>query len=162
MMGGPKTVDKTKEVFMLWVELEAVDAVLDAMEKAIENKVSTVVVTAIDVMTQALSEFGAEVVPPQRILKMLPELLEHQDQNVRACSMELTSDLCRWIGKDSVKSILLLEIRNKMLEKKLDAWLANVSGTRKPYCQTRSEQDKEPEQEAVYETVLAFLKNLEL
>jgi cytoskeleton-associated protein 5 len=37
---------------------------------------------------------------------MLPELFDHQDQNVRASSKGLTLELCRWIGKDNVKSIL--------------------------------------------------------
>ncbi|KAI7998760.1 Protein MOR1 [Camellia lanceoleosa] len=53
-----------------------------------------------------ISEFGAKIVPPKRILKMLPELFDHQDQNVRASSKGLTLELCRWIGKEPVKSIL--------------------------------------------------------
>ncbi|KAI9078498.1 hypothetical protein K1719_039523 [Acacia pycnantha] len=58
----------------------------DAMEKAIKNKVAKAVIPARDVMIQALSEFGAKILPPKRILKMLPELFDHQDQNVRASS----------------------------------------------------------------------------
>ncbi|KAL4564409.1 hypothetical protein LXL04_028473 [Taraxacum kok-saghyz] len=65
---------------MLWVELEAVDAFLDAMDKAIKAKVAKAVVPAIDVLFQALSEFGSKIVPPKRILKMLPELFDHQDK----------------------------------------------------------------------------------
>ncbi|KAL2956590.1 hypothetical protein AAZX31_18G094500 [Glycine max] len=55
--------------------------ITDGMEKAIKNKVAKAVVPAIDVMFQALSDFGAKIVPPKRILKMLPELFDHQDQN---------------------------------------------------------------------------------
>ncbi|KAG5622632.1 hypothetical protein H5410_007850 [Solanum commersonii] len=87
----------------------------DAMEKAIKNKVAKAVVPAIDVMFQALSEFGTKIVPPKRILKMLPELFDHQDQNVRASSKGLTLELCRWIGKDPVKSILFEKMRDTML-----------------------------------------------
>ncbi|KAG6755568.1 hypothetical protein POTOM_041399 [Populus tomentosa] len=122
----------------------------DAMEKAIKNKVSKAVVPAIDVMFQALSEFGAKVVPPKRILKMLPELFDHQDQNVRASSKGLTLELCRWIGKDPVKSILLEKMRDTM-KKELEAELVNVTGTAKPSRKIRSEQDKEPEPEGVSE-----------
>lgn len=61
------------------------------------------------------SEFGAKVVPPKRILKMLPELFDHQDQNVRASSKGLTLELCRWIGKDVVKSILFEKMRDTMV-----------------------------------------------
>ncbi|KAM2730989.1 hypothetical protein EV1_002177 [Malus domestica] len=152
LTGRPKTVEKAQAAFMLWVELEAVDAFLDAMEKAIKNKVSKAVVPAIDVMFQALSEFGAKVVPPKRILKMLPELFDHQDQNVRACSKGLTLELCRWIGKDPVKSILFEKMRDTM-KKELEAELVNVKGTARPSRKIRSEQDKEPEKEAVSEAV---------
>jgi len=62
-----------------------------------------------------ISEFGAKVVPPKRILKMLPELFDHQDQNVRASSKGLTLELCRWIGKDPVKSILFEKMRDTMV-----------------------------------------------
>ncbi|CAI0393663.1 unnamed protein product [Linum tenue] len=152
LTGRPKTVEKAQAAFMLWVELEAVDVFLDVMEKAIKNKVSKAVVPAIDVMFQALSEFGAKVIPPKRILKMLPELFDHQDQNVRACSKGLTLELCRWIGKDPVKSILLEKMRDTM-KKELEAELANVSGAAKPSRKIRSEQDKEPEPESVAEAV---------
>ncbi|XP_038695975.1 protein MOR1-like [Tripterygium wilfordii] len=152
LTGRPKTVAKAQAIFMLWVELEAVDVFLDAMEKAIKNKVAKAVVPAIDVMFQALSEFGAKIVPPKRVLKMLPELFDHQDQNVRASSKGLTLELCRWIGKDPVKSILFEKMRDTM-KKELEAELVNVTGTAKPSRKIRSEQDKEPEPEAVSEVM---------
>ncbi|WCJ24432.1 ARM repeat superfamily protein [Euphorbia peplus] len=150
LTGRPKTVEKAQAAFMLWVELEAVDVFLDTMEKAIKNKVAKAVVPAIDVMFQALSEFGAKIVPPKRILKMLPELFDHQDQNVRASSKGVTLELCRWIGKDPVKSILFEKMRDTM-KKELEAELVNVTGTAKPSRKIRSEQDKEPEPEAMSE-----------
>ncbi|XP_022977426.1 protein MOR1-like [Cucurbita maxima] len=152
LTGRPKTVEKAQAVFMLWVELEAVDVFLDAMEKAIKNKVAKAVVPAIDVMFQALSDFGAKVVPPKRILKMLPELFDHQDQNVRASSKGLTLELCRWIGKDPVKSILFEKMRDTM-KKELEAELVNVTGSVRPSRKIRSEQDKEPEKEDASEAV---------
>jgi cytoskeleton-associated protein 5 len=54
-------------------------------------------------------------VPPKKILKMLPELFDHPDQNVRASSKGLTLELCRWIGKDPVKSILFEKMRDTMV-----------------------------------------------
>lgn len=152
LTGRPKTVEKAQAVFMLWVELEAVDVFLDTMEKAIKNKVAKAVVPAIDVMFQALSEFGTKIVPAKRILKMLPELFDHQDQNVRASSKGVTLELCRWIGKDPVKSILFEKMRDTM-KKELEAELVNVTGTARPSRKIRSEQDKEPEPEAASEVV---------
>ncbi|KAJ8426688.1 hypothetical protein Cgig2_018779 [Carnegiea gigantea] len=155
----PKTVEKAQMVLLLWVELEAIEAFLDAMEKAIKNKAAKAIVPAIDVMFQALSEFGIKIVPPKRVLKMLPELFDHQDQNVRASSKGLMLELCRWIGKDPVKSILFEKLRDTMVllfyfvifpflpflhhvnmmadllfskKKELEAELVIVSGTAKP------------------------------
>lgn len=62
-----------------------------------------------------ISEFGSKIVPPKRILKMLPELFDHQDQNVRASSKGVTLELCRWIGKEPVKSILFEKMRDTMV-----------------------------------------------
>ncbi|MCL7034943.1 hypothetical protein MKW94_023873 [Papaver nudicaule] len=152
LTGRPKTVEKSQAVFLLWVELEATDVFLDSMEKAIKAKVAKAVVPAIDVMFQALSDFGSKVVPPKRILKMLPELFDHQDQNVRASSKGLTLELCRWIGKDPVKSILFEKMRDTM-KKELEAELVNVTAGARPTRKIRSEQDKEPEPEAVSEAV---------
>jgi len=61
------------------------------------------------------SEFGVKIVPAKRILKMLAELFDHQDQNVRESAKGLTIELCRWIGKDSVKSILFEKMRDTMV-----------------------------------------------
>jgi hypothetical protein len=46
---------------------------------------------------------------------MLPELFDHPDQNVRASSKGLTLELCRWIGKEPVKSILFEKMRDTMV-----------------------------------------------
>lgn len=61
------------------------------------------------------SSFGTKVVPPKRIMKMLPDLFDHPDQNVRACSKGLTIELCRWIGKDAVKNLLFDKMRDTMV-----------------------------------------------
>ena len=66
------------------------------------------------------SEFGTKVVPPKKILKMLPKIFDHQDQNVRASAKGLTLELCRWIGKDPVKSILFEKMRDTMVSTKLN------------------------------------------
>ncbi|KAF3582062.1 hypothetical protein DY000_02029390 [Brassica cretica] len=152
LTGRPKTVQKAQDALLLWVELEAVDVFLDTLEKAIKNKVAKAVVPAVDVMFLAISEFGSKIIPPKRILKMLPELFDHQDQNVRASAKGVTIELCRWIGKDPVKSILFEKMRDTM-KKELEAELANVSGGAKPSRKIRSEQDKEPEAEASSDVV---------
>ncbi|KAI7986863.1 Protein MOR1 [Camellia lanceoleosa] len=44
----------------------------------------------------------------------MSELFDHQDQNVRASSKGLTLELCRWIGKEPVKSILFEKMQDTM------------------------------------------------
>ncbi|CAM6101171.1 unnamed protein product [Calypogeia fissa] len=148
LTGRPKTIEKAQAVLLLWIELEATETFLDAMEKAVKNKVSKAVVLAVDVMYQSVSQFGTKVVPPKKILKMLPELFEHQDQNVRAAAKGLTIELCRWIGKDTVKSILFEKMRDAM-RKELESEVDNVAGVSKPTRKIRSEQAKELELETV-------------
>ena len=48
-------------------------------------------------------------------MKMLPELFDHPDANVRACAKGLTIELCRWIGKDAVKNLLFDKMRDTMV-----------------------------------------------
>lgn len=152
LTGRPKTVEKAQSIFLFWVELEASEVFLEAMEKAIKNKVAKAVVPAIDVMFQAVSEFGTKVVPAKRILKMLPELFDHQDQNVRASAKGLTIELCRWIGKEPVKSILFEKMRDTM-KKEIEGEMGSVTGVPKPTRKIRSEQAKELEQDVVAEVI---------
>ncbi|KAH7416157.1 hypothetical protein KP509_14G078100 [Ceratopteris richardii] len=127
------------------------------MEKAIKNKVAKAVVPAIDVMFQAVRfllteiEFGTKIVPPKKILKMLPELFDHQDQNVRASAKGLTIELCRWIGKEPVKSILFEKMRDTM-KKEIETEMTAVTGVPKPTRKIRSEQIRELEEDVAVET----------
>ncbi|KAG0567085.1 hypothetical protein KC19_7G108600 [Ceratodon purpureus] len=148
MTGRPKTLEKSQAVFLLWVELEATDAFLDAMEKAVKAKLAKAVVPAVDAMYQAVSQFGTKVVPPKRIMKMLPELFDHPDANVRACAKGLTIELCRWIGKDAVKNLLFDKMRDTM-KKELEIEVDNVVPGAKPTRKIRSEQALECEETAV-------------
>ncbi|KAG0602469.1 hypothetical protein M758_10G016500 [Ceratodon purpureus] len=148
MTGRPKTLEKSQAVFLLWIELEVSDAFLDAMEKAVKAKLAKAVVPAIDAMYQAVSQFGTKVVPPKRIMKMLPELFDHPDANVRACAKGLTIELCRWIGKDAVKNLLFDKMRDTM-KKELEVEVDNVVAGAKPSRKIRSEQALECEETAV-------------
>ncbi|GJZ09658.1 MOR1-like protein [Tanacetum coccineum] len=126
-IGRPKTKEKAQMVFILWVELEAVDACLDAMEKAIKCQDAKAVVLATDFMIQALSEFGPVIVSLNRIVKMLLEILDHQDLNVLASSKGLTLELCRWVGIIPIQFELYKKMSDTM-KKELDVELPTVKG----------------------------------
>lgn len=51
--------------------------------------------------------------PPKRIVKMLQELLNHTDNNVRRLAKDLTVELCRWIGKDALKRSLFDNLKKQ-------------------------------------------------
>ncbi|CAI7892594.1 unnamed protein product [Closterium sp. NIES-54] len=148
LTGRPKTVERAQSSFLLWVELEAVEVFLDCMEKAVKHKVAKAVVPAIDAMYQALSQFGTGVVPPKRIFKMLPGLFNHADQGVRQCSKGLTVELCRWLGKDTVKRLLFEGLRDAT-KAELEAEFERVEGRAVPTRRIRSEQMKEIEEPEV-------------
>lgn len=59
------------------------------------------------------SQFGPKVVPPKRIVKMLQDLLNHNDNNVRRLAKDLTVELCRWIGKDALKRSLFDNLKKQ-------------------------------------------------
>ncbi|GKC65094.1 hypothetical protein Tco_1097692 [Tanacetum coccineum] len=115
LAGQPNTVEKAQMVFMLWVELEAVDAFLDAMEKAVTSQVARAVLLAIDFMIQVL-RIGKKLSVPGNLFwgKKTP-LPNHQDQNVLASSKGLTLELCRWVGMNPIKSVMPEKMSDTMV-----------------------------------------------
>jgi len=69
------------------------------------------------------SQFGPKVVPPKRIVKMLQDLLNHTDNNVRRLAKDLTVELCRWIGKDALKRSLFDNLKKQAVR------AAHMAGT---------------------------------
>ncbi|AET01983.2 microtubule organization protein [Medicago truncatula] len=123
-----KTVKKAQEVLLLWVELGAVDAFLSPVYARTHKNVAYCIFTR---------EFGAKIVPAIRILKMLPELYNHHDRNVRGSYKWLILELYRWISKDDVKSIWFGKRRCTLSLYRGEAILISIP----PFL--RSEQDKE-------------------
>ncbi|KAH7836086.1 hypothetical protein Vadar_032547 [Vaccinium darrowii] len=141
MTGGPEMVEKSQAVFMRWVQLGAMEVFLDAVEKALKNKLFEAVVPMIDTMGKALRIFGAMKVPTKRILKMMAELFDHEDVNVRTSSKVLTLELYEGIEIEPMKS----------MEKDLEGELVSLTGTPGPSHRIRSEEDNELEREGVSE-----------
>ncbi|KAH7835134.1 hypothetical protein Vadar_023161 [Vaccinium darrowii] len=113
----------------------------DAKEKALKNKLFEAVVPMIDTMGKALRIFGAMKVPTKRILKMMAELFDHEDVNVRTSSKVLTLELYEGIEIEPMKS----------MEKDLEGELVSLTGTPGPSHRIRSEEDNELEREGVSE-----------
>lgn len=155
LYGYPETLEKSRVLFKLWLELGATEAFLDAVEKVIKNEGAEAVKEAVDVMSQALSGFGEKVVSPNRILPMLPELCSHKDINVLASYKSLRCELCRWIGTDQVKSFLFEHFHDSM-ENELEADLSNIRGIPKPSRKIRYKEVKNQNQKMLLKTHILF------
>ncbi|CAI5931170.1 unnamed protein product [Closterium sp. NIES-64] len=79
---------------------------------------------------------------------MLPGLFNHADQGVRQCTKGLTVELCRWLGKDTVKRLLFEGLRDAT-KAELEAEFERVEGRAVPTRRIRSEQMKEIEEPEV-------------
>ena len=77
------------------------------------------------------SEFGSKIVQPNKLLKMLLEIYDHPDQDVRASSKRLTLELCRWIGRDPVKSILFEKMSDTTVCMVIIFWRLPLVGKKK-------------------------------
>ncbi|CAI5997789.1 unnamed protein product [Closterium sp. NIES-65] len=82
------------------------------------------------------------------MFKMLPGLFNHADQGVRQCTKGLTVELCRWLGKDTVKRLLFEGLRDAT-KAELEAEFERVEGRAVPTRRIRSEQMKEIEEPEV-------------
>ncbi|KAL3133794.1 hypothetical protein ABBQ32_008271 [Trebouxia sp. C0010 RCD-2024] len=139
----PGTVQRAKDVYIAFCELEQADTVVESVIKAFADKVPKVVVAAVDVVTTALSLFGVKVVSPQPLLKALPKLFEAKQEPVRDGAKNLTAELCCWTGPKLVQDTLLDKMPDSM-RKDVEKLLEGIPAMRKtPERFTRKEQAKQ-------------------
>ena len=115
MSGRPKTVERASETCMMLCELEASEAVVEALLKGSNHKVPKVVLACTQALTRAVESFGTpSVVPAKPILKGVSHLFESKDAKVRDAAKALTVELTRWLGPDAVRRDLLEKMRAGM------------------------------------------------
>ncbi|KAL0039701.1 hypothetical protein WJX77_005628 [Trebouxia sp. C0004] len=136
----PGTVQRAKDVYLIFCELEQADTVVEAVIKVFTDKVPKVVVAAVDVVTSALSLFGVTVVSPQPLLKALPKLFEAKQEPVRDGAKNLVAELCCWTGPKLVQDTLLDKMPDSM-RKDVEKLLEDIPTVRKrPERFTRKEE----------------------
>ncbi|KAL0028272.1 hypothetical protein WJX79_006476 [Trebouxia sp. C0005] len=126
----PGTVQRAKDVYLSFCELEQADTIVEAVIKVFTDKVPKVVVAAVDVVTSALSLFGVKVVSPQPLLKALPKLFEAKQEPVRDGAKNLVAELCCWTGPKLVQDTLLDKMPDSM-RKDVEKLLEDVPTVRK-------------------------------
>ncbi|CAN7938636.1 unnamed protein product, partial [Ixodes hexagonus] len=100
-----RTRELALEIVLMYVEVERHEAVVEELVKALENKNPKIVAGCVMALRECLRLFGAKVVAPKPLFKVLPKVLEDRDKAVRDESKLLAVELYRWI-KDALKPLL--------------------------------------------------------
>lgn len=134
----PGTLAKAKENFMLMIELEQQEFVTEALLKVLGDKVPKTVAAALDVLKQAINDFGTAIdVKP--VIKTIPQLFVHSNANIRDNTKSLTISLASVVGINTVKATLLEKMSDAM-RKDVEAGISELpAGKHKPIRLTRRE-----------------------
>ncbi|KAK9814323.1 hypothetical protein WJX72_004049 [[Myrmecia] bisecta] len=136
----PGTVKRAGDVFLGFMELEQADVAVEALVKGFSDKVPKTVIAAIDILTQAVSAFGAKVVGPKAVLAALPSLFDAKQDAVRDGAKKLTAEMCCWVGVEVVQNALLDKM-NDAMRKDVEKLMGDA-GKKRPERFTRKEQAK--------------------
>uniref|UniRef100_A0A1B6CWX2 TOG domain-containing protein n=1 Tax=Clastoptera arizonana TaxID=38151 RepID=A0A1B6CWX2_9HEMI len=93
-----KTKDLAVQIALMYIEIEKHEAVLEELLKGTEQKNPKIVSACIVIITQALREFGINVINVKPLLKRVPVLLEDRDKGVRDEGKAMVIEIFRWIG----------------------------------------------------------------
>lgn len=118
------TRQKSIDVILLYVELDSPGPVFDDLLPSLNAKLPKLVAATTNVIKEIYRLFGAKTVDPKFVLKILPKLFAHSDNNVRKEATELAVILYSWLG-DMVKSSLFLELKHVQI-KELESFFEKV------------------------------------
>lgn len=90
-----KIKDLAFQLTLMYVEIEKQEATIDELVKGMDAKNPKIVAASINVLTQALREFGSKVVGIKPFIKKIPVLLADRDKNVRDETKQLTIEINR-------------------------------------------------------------------
>ncbi|KTW25567.1 hypothetical protein T552_03427 [Pneumocystis carinii B80] len=103
------------EIVLLYVELDSPDPVLDDLLPGLNAKFPKLVAATTNAIKEIYRLFGVKTVDPRPVLKILPKLFAHSDNNVRKEATELAVVLYSWLG-DALKSSLFSELKHVQIK----------------------------------------------
>ncbi|KAI9015620.1 armadillo-type protein, partial [Hyaloraphidium curvatum] len=117
---SPRTGTRTKaiDLVLLYLEVEAVDGMVEDLLKGSENKNPKTAACAVLCLCEGLKAFGPKIVEVKPVLKQLPALFGHNDKLVREEAFKLTVELYRWLGTalnpslESLKPVQVKELQD--------------------------------------------------
>lgn len=90
-----KIKDLAFQITLMYVEIEKHEATVDELVKGLDAKNPKIVAATINVLTQALREFGNKVIGIKPFIKKIPVLLADRDKNVRDETKLFTVEIFR-------------------------------------------------------------------
>ena len=138
--GRPKAAERATECCMQLIELEQVDAVLEALLKASVNRIPKLALAATNAILAAVRDFGTpKVVPANVILKGLVPLFDAKDAKVRAAAKDITVEMTKWLGAAAVKRDLIDKMRESM-QADVNKAISSAEGSARPTRVLRRDQ----------------------
>lgn len=127
------------DICLMYIEIEKAEVVLDELLKGLDNKNPKIVVTCLETLRKALSEFGSKIVTLKPVVKILPKQFESREKAVRDEAKLLAVEMYRWI-RDAVRPSLqnIVPVQLKELE---EEWVKLPTCPAKQTRFLRSQQD---------------------
>lgn len=123
---------------MSFIELEQSTVVVEALLKSLNDKVPKVVLAALEVLFQAVSDFGIPTVDPKPLFKSLPCVFGHSNASIRDKAKEISVALAAYTGLGVIQSTLLEKMSDTM-RKEVETSIAALPGKKAPTRFTRKE-----------------------
>ncbi|XP_032379161.1 cytoskeleton-associated protein 5 isoform X1 [Etheostoma spectabile] len=127
------------DICLMYIEIEKAEVVQDELLKGLDNKNPKIVVSCIETLRKALSEFGSKIITLKPIVKILSKQFESREKAVRDEVKLLAVEIYKWI-RDALRPPLqnITSVQLKELE---EEWVKLPSSPPKQTRFLRSQQD---------------------
>ncbi|KAF7653352.1 hypothetical protein LDENG_00084060 [Lucifuga dentata] len=127
------------DICMMYIEIEKSEVVQDELLKGLDNKNPKIVVSCIETLRKALSEFGSKILSLKPVVKILPKQFESREKAVRDEAKMLAVEIYKWI-RDALRPSLQ-HINSVQLKELEEEWIKLPSSPPKQTRFLRSQQD---------------------
>ncbi|KAI1889583.1 hypothetical protein AGOR_G00164410 [Albula goreensis] len=135
----PRAKELGIEICLMYIEIEKGDVVQEELIKGLDNKNPKIVVTCVETIRKALSEFGSKIISLKPVVKVLPKLFESREKAVRDEAKLLAVEIYKWI-RDALRPPLQ-QINSVQLKELEEEWVKLPTTAPKQSRFLRSQQD---------------------
>uniref|UniRef100_A0A8C2X2J8 Cytoskeleton associated protein 5 n=1 Tax=Cyclopterus lumpus TaxID=8103 RepID=A0A8C2X2J8_CYCLU len=127
------------DICLMYMEIEKAEVVQDELLKGLDNKNPKIVVTCIETLRKALSEYGSKIVTLKPVVKVLSKQFESREKAVRDEVKLLAVEIYKWI-RDALRPPLQ-NINSVQLKELEEEWMKLPSTPPKQTRFLRSQLD---------------------